>query len=55
MIALMRDLVVKLQADKKFKHVSRPGETPADPNIPTVLLSGTVTKFQSGSRAKRYE
>lgn len=52
--AMMDEIVKELQDLKKFKQVLRPGETPTDSGGPTVQLLGTVTKYQAGSRAKRY-
>jgi hypothetical protein len=54
MDAMMGEIVSELQDIKKFKQVSRAGETPADPTAPTLQLVGTVTKYKAGSRAKRY-
>lgn len=51
---MMDEIVSKLTDLKKFKQVSRAGETPTDPNAPTIQLVGTVTKYEPGSRAKRY-
>ena len=52
--AMMDEIVKELQDLKKFKQVLRPGESPTDSAAPTVQLLGTVTKYQAGSRAKRY-
>ena len=51
---MMDEIVSKLTDLKKFKEVVRPGETAMDTAAPTVQLVGTVTKYQPGSRAKRY-
>jgi hypothetical protein len=51
---MMDEIVSELQGLKKFKQVSRTGETLADPAASTLQLVGTVTKYQAGSRAKRY-
>ena len=51
---MMDEIVSKLTDLKKFKEVVRPGETATDTAAPTVQLVGTVTKYQPGSRAKRY-
>jgi uncharacterized protein DUF4410 len=52
--AMMDEIVKELQDLKKFKQVLRPGETPTDSAAPTLQLVGAVTKYQAGSRAKRY-
>jgi hypothetical protein len=52
--AMMDEVVKELQNLKRFKQVLRPGETALDSVAPTVQLQGTVTKYQAGSRAKRY-
>ncbi|MGB7923051.1 MAG: DUF4410 domain-containing protein [Pyrinomonadaceae bacterium] len=54
MSGMMNEIVSELQGLKKFKQVTRTGETLADPSAPTLQLSGTVTKYKAGSRAKRY-
>ena len=51
---LMGEVVAQFQQNKKFKQVSREGETSSSSSEPTVRLTGTVTKFQAGSRTKRY-
>jgi curli biogenesis system outer membrane secretion channel CsgG len=65
---LMATVVTELQKTKKFKQVLREGETPATmATMPapagatpanagegTLRLTGTITKFKAGSRAKRY-
>ncbi len=54
LITLTEELVMQLQNTKKFKEVLRQGETPAAPDLPSLQLTGTVTEYQKGSRAKRY-
>jgi len=51
---MMDEIVAKLNGLKRFKRVLRIGETAANADAPTVQLVGTVTKYQPGSRAKRY-
>jgi hypothetical protein len=51
---MMDEIVSKLIGLKKFKQVVRPGEAPTDTAAPIVQLVGTVTKYEPGSRAKRY-
>jgi len=56
----LTDTVVKELSDiKKFKQVSLEGAAPAagadaSAPAPTLKVTGTVTKFKAGSRAKRY-
>lgn len=47
-------IIVELQKTKKFKQVLREGETPTDPSLPTLKITGVIVKFKEGSRAKRY-
>jgi len=49
---VMAQLVEELKQLKKFKQVSSVGQTISQG--PTVRLSGTITKYKAGSRAKRY-
>src|SRR6266550_3581217 len=51
---MMDEIVVKLTGLGRFNHVLRAGETPPDATVPTIQLAGTVTKYEPGSRAKRY-
>jgi hypothetical protein len=54
---LAKDVANQLRDTKKFKQVIRAGETApvaADPAASTLRLTGTITKFKKGSRAKRY-
>ena len=50
---LQQELVTQLQETHKVKSVLRAGEKPAT-ETPVLCLSGTVTGFKPGSRAKRY-
>ena len=53
--ALTDAVVAELQKIKKFKQVSLEGAAPAaDAQVPTLKVTGAVTKFKAGSRAKRY-
>ncbi len=54
LITMTEELVTHLQKTQKFKQVLREGETPADVEAPGMRLTGTVTKYKKGSRAKRY-
>lgn len=54
LLTLTEDLVQQLQETRKFKEVIREGESPVSADLPVLRLVGTVTKFQKGSRAKRY-
>lgn len=47
-------VVTKLRDLKKFKQVLQAGETPSDPNAPTLQLVGTVIDYKPGSQTKRY-
>lgn len=51
---MMDEIVSKLRDMKKFKQVAAPGETATDTTAPTLQLVGAVTKYEPGSRAKRY-
>jgi hypothetical protein len=51
---IMAQVVEELKQIKKFKQVANTGETISDATGPTVRLSGTITKYKAGSRAKRY-
>jgi len=50
----MSQVVEELKQLKKFKQVSNTGETISQDAGPTVRLSGVITKYKPGSRAKRY-
>ena len=50
----MEDLVRQLENSKRFTQVLRPGEVAADQDIPTLRLTGIITEYKAGSRAKRY-
>lgn len=52
--ALTETVVKELRETKKFKQVTAEGEATADASAPTLKITGTVTKFKAGSRAKRY-
>ena len=54
LITMNEAIVKQLQETKKFKEIRREGESPADPNAPSLKLVGTVTEYKPGSRAKRY-
>ena len=51
---IMSQVVEELKQLKKFKQVSNTGETVAQDAGPTVRLTGVITKYKPGSRAKRY-
>lgn len=51
---IMTQIVEELENLKRFKQVSSIGETIASAPGPTIRLSGTITKYKAGSRAKRY-
>jgi len=53
LIATTENTVKKLQKTRKFKEVLRQGETPTEANADVLRLTGTVTEFRKGSRAKR--
>ena len=51
---IMSQVIEELKQLKKFKQVSKTGETISQDAGPTVRLSGVITKYKPGSRAKRY-
>ena len=51
---IMAQVIEELKQLKKFNQVSNMGETIPDGAGTTVRLSGTITKYKPGSRAKRY-
>jgi hypothetical protein len=51
---MIYETVMALQRLKRFEQVLHEGETQTDAVGPTIRLTGTVTKYQAGSRAKRY-
>ncbi|HYG80273.1 MAG TPA: DUF4410 domain-containing protein [Pyrinomonadaceae bacterium] len=51
---IMAQVVEELKELKKFTQVSNVGETVPEGAGPTVRLTGTITKYKPGSRAKRY-
>ncbi len=51
---VMAQVVEELKQLKRFKQVSNVGETIPEGAGPTVRLTGTITKYKAGSRAKRY-
>jgi len=51
---LMGELVAQLQETKKFKQASSEGVGQGAADVPTLRLTGVVTEFKPGSRAKRY-
>lgn len=52
--SLQDELVKQLQESRKFEAVLRPGENPPTADTPVLRLSGTISKFNKGNRAKRY-
>lgn len=54
LVTLTEELTTQLRETKKFKEVLREGETSSESAASTLKLVGTVTKFDAGSRAKRY-
>jgi hypothetical protein len=53
-VSLVEDLVEELENMKKFKQVLRPGEQPSDASAPALKVTGIITEYKAGSRAKRY-
>lgn len=49
-----KELTEQLAKTHKFKQVLAPGETPTDPAAPTLMMTGELTEYKPGSRAKRY-
>jgi len=54
LVTMMEELVTQLKETKKFQEVLREGEKPDNAEAPTLRLTGTVTEYRKGSRAKRY-
>ncbi len=52
--ALKDELQKQLEDSHKFQAVLRPGEPSPQPDMPVLRLTGVITKFNAGSRAKRY-
>ncbi|HEU5458704.1 MAG TPA: DUF4410 domain-containing protein [Terracidiphilus sp.] len=52
--ALQDELQKQLEESHKFQAVLKPGQPPPQPDMPVLRLTGVITKFNSGSRAKRY-
>ena len=54
LLTLQEAIITQLQKLRSFGEVLRPGEDPADPSAAVLRLTGTITRFEPGSRAKRY-
>jgi len=54
LLTLQEEILKQLQKTHKFNEVLRTGENPADAPLPVLRLTGTITHFKAGSRAKRY-
>ena len=54
MAALMGDVRVHLAKLGRFDQVLGDRDQPADPDAPTIQLTGTVVKYSKGSRFMRY-
>jgi len=54
LVSMTEELIEQIGKTKRFKQVHREGESLAGADSATVQLTGTVTKFNAGSRAKRY-
>lgn len=52
--ALPDELVKQLKDSHQFEAVLRPGEEPPTAGAPVLRLTGVVTSYKEGSRAKRY-
>jgi hypothetical protein len=52
--ALQDALQKQLEDSHKFQAVLKPGQPPPQPDMPVLRLTGVITKFNPGSRAKRY-
>lgn len=52
--ALQEDVIRRLRKSKTFDEALRPGENPANASAAVLRLSGIITSFKAGSRAKRY-
>jgi hypothetical protein len=52
--SLQDEILKQLQSLKEFKQVLHPDENPTDAAAPVLRLTGKVTHFKTGSRAKRY-
>lgn len=53
-VTLTEDLIKELTATGKFKEVLREGEKPTVADAKVLKVSGTITEYKPGSRAKRY-
>ena len=51
---IIYETIMGLQRLRKFEQVFREGETQTDAAVSTIRLTGTVIKYQPGSRTKRY-
>jgi hypothetical protein len=51
---LSGELIAQLQELKLFNQVLNENASPTGSEVPSIKLTGTVTKFNPGSRAKRY-
>jgi hypothetical protein len=54
MAPLQKEIVKQLVSAKAFPEVFGAGETPKTPNVRKLRLSGVITNYNPGSRAKRY-
>lgn len=51
---LQDEICARLKASNKFTEVLLPQQTAVEENAPILQVTGTVTRFQPGSRAERY-
>jgi hypothetical protein len=54
LVSMTEELIEQIGKTKRFKLVLREGEALTEADSATIQLSGRVTKFSAGSRAKRY-
>jgi hypothetical protein len=52
--ALQDEIIKQLKDSKQFTEVLRGGESPVEKDAAILQVTGTVTRFQPGSRAERY-
>ena len=54
LVSMTEELMEQIGKTKRFKQVLREGESLGEADSATIRLTGKVTKFNAGSRAKRY-
>ncbi len=54
LLTLQEEIIKQIQKTQKFDEVLRPGESPKESSAPVLRMTGTITHFKAGNRAKRY-